>query len=352
MTIKAVYFDDEVNLPGRFAQRVRDLLAKDGELSVELRYPPSFTELEINFDIVLVDLDLSTPAPNGVVSGYYGTTLASELRMRNPSCPIVLITRPNMIMGKNQLLEDSMDVDLILFKDDINKDPESNRKKIIFLYEGFQTLSSSDTNDWTSVLNLMRASESEGNLLREAAPPMDKGSWTVPRMAHWIRNVVMEYPGILYNELTAATRLGITLKDFQSEKVQQFLSNCRYTGVFSSFGPRWWRERVLLSAQEIALEHDKQGPVSETFREAFKDKFGLELKPATCIYDGTPTADWVCYIFKEPVKQRNSIPYYPDNRPQVMDQARVSFKAIQESDDFDETLVDAESYEKVKELWE
>lgn len=76
------------------------------------------------------------------------------------------------------------------------------------------------------------------------------------------------------------------------------------------------------------------------------------LEPAICIYDKTPIADWVCYVLQKPVKQQNSIPYYPDQRPSVMDQARVSFKAIQESNAFDENLVDSDGYEIVSKLWE
>jgi hypothetical protein len=100
------------------------------------------------------------------------------------------------------------------------------------------------------------------------------------------------------------------------------------------------------------LKHELRGPVFLKFNEVFSAEFGEKLAPAICVYDGTPVADWVCYILKKPVKQRNSIPYYPDSRPPVMDQARVSFKAIQESNEFDESLVDSDSYVVVKKLWE
>jgi len=352
MTIKAVYFDDEITRPGRDAQKLRDLLVSPGELEIELLYPPkTFLDVETNFDVVLVDLDLSTPMPDGGVVGYFGTTLASELRMRTPSSPIILITRPNVISGKTQFILDSVDVDYIIFKDDINKDPASVRAIILSLCSGFQELAQVQRPDWPALVASMQADEDEANNLREAAPPVERGLWSVSQVSRWIRNTVIEFPGILYDELTTATRLGISLDSYRQHAVSNLFDRAMYRGVFSSLHKRWWRGRLFYLAQQLILKHKLQGSIAEKFREAFREEHGQELEPAICIYDGTPTADWVCYILNQPVKQRNSIPYYPDRRPPVMDQARVSFKAIQESDAFDETLVDAQSFEIVKNLW-
>jgi hypothetical protein len=352
MTIKAIYIDDEISRPGRDAQKLRELLISPGELEIELQYPPkSFVEFRVDFDLVMIDLDLSTPMDNGDVVGYFGTTLASELRMRNSSAPIVLVTRPNVITGKMQYLLDSVDIDYIVFKDDINKDPSGVRAKLISLCDGFRVLSQSQDSNWPSLIALMTATEEEANLLREAAPPVEKGLWNVSQISRWIRNSIIEFPGILYDDLTTATRLGISLASFNQPQVLGLFDDVRYRGVFSSYKKRWWRGRVFYKAQQLMLHHNIPGSIPEKFRLAFQAEYGQELEPAICVYDGTPTADWVCYILNQPVKQRNSIPYYPDRRPSVMDQARVSYKAIQESDSFDETLVDAQGSEIVKGLW-
>jgi hypothetical protein len=271
--------------------------------------------------------------------------------MRHPECPIVLITRPNIIDWNRQLLEESIDVDLIVDKDTINMEPDRVRAEITSLIEGFKALGAVMGRAWKEVLAMLQADEEEAKLLQEAAPPLDRRQWNIPQVTRWIRNVVMGYPGILYDDLTAATRLGISLESFREPSVQDFLKGVGYTGLFSSFGKRWWRDRLFNSAQSILLEQNIAGPVFQRFGEAFRAKFGMELQPAVCVHDGTPIADWVCHILKKPVKQRNSIPYYPDRRPAVMDQARVSFKAIQESNKFDEDLVDSDSLEIVKELW-
>jgi hypothetical protein len=198
----------------------------------------------------------------------------------------------------------------------------------------------------------MQATAEEADLLREAAPPVEKGIWETPQIARWIRNTVLRYPGIVYDELTSATRLGLSLDSFKEPRVQSYFEQAVYTGVFSALNQCWWRGRLFYLAQELVLKHKLHGSIFETFNKAFFAEFGVNLAPAVCVYDGQPTADWICYILKQPVKQSNSIPYYPDRRPSVMDQARVSFRAIQESDAFDETLVDAASFEIVKNLWQ
>lgn len=352
MTVRVVYIDDEIARLGRDAQKVKELLEVPGEFECDLQPPPRPFSADITgFDAVLIDLDLSAPV-DGEVAGYYGTTLASEARMRDRSRPIVLITRPNIIGGNAQLLRESLNLDLIVMKDQINRDPATVRDRIVSLVKGFAALHAARGQEWREVVGLTGADDSEARLLREAAPPFERGEWNVPQVANWIRNVVMGFPGILYDEVTVATMLGISLDSFRTANVPTFVERARYTGIFEVYGPRWWRGRLLRIAQSLMLEHGVDGPVSERFREAFLCKFDEELGPSICVVDGTPTADWVCHVLRLPVKQRNSIPYYPDRRPAVMDEARVSFKAIQESDDFDESLVDADGLEVVERLWE
>lgn len=356
MKIKVLYIDDEITKPGRDAQKIQELLHVPDKFECELRPPPkTFAELPTESelpDALLVDLDLSAVPINGEPVSYFGSTLAAEMRMRKSACPIILVTRPQIMAWKTQLLEESVDVDLIVLKDEINRNPDGVRGKIVALIEGFRALEAISGQDWEKVLALMKADSNEKNLLREAAPPIESGQWNIPQVGRWVRNVIMGFPGILYDDLTAATRLGINLDSFQRSSIQELMIPAKYTGVFSTYKDQWWRNKLFNIAQSLMVECKVEGPVFQKFSEAFRLKYEEELEPAICVYDETPIADWICHILKEPVKQRNSIPYYPDSRPAVMDQARVSFKAIQESNEFDESLVDSDSYEVVKRLWE
>ncbi len=355
MTTKVLYIDDQIKEPPRTTEAIRDLLQSSGKFEVNLRPPPKdFSELSDDLpDVLMVDLDLSTAHIDGKPISYFGSTLAAEMRMRHSSCPIVLVTRPQFVNleGKLQLLEESADLDLILLKEEIIKDPMGISIRIQALAEGFRALDSIRGQEWHKVLDLMLANESERSILREAGPPIVKGQWQVPNVARWIRNVVIAFPGILYNDLWAATRLGISLDAFKISGVQDLIAQAKYTGVFSNYQECWWRDRLFDIAQRLMLQHEVQGLPSHGFGKAFSTEYEVELSQAICVYDQTPIADWVCHVLKAPVKQKNSVLYYPDERPSVMDKARVSFQAIRTSPDFDESLVDSDGYEIVKQLW-
>jgi len=274
--------------------------------------------------------------------------------MRHPTCPIALVTRLHVTAARwqEQFLRQSSDLDVIIDKDEIITAPDAVRATIISLSKGFKDLEKSEGANWESVLGLMGANEEEKHVLREAGPPVTNGEWNAPQTAKWIRAIVLAYPGIVYDELTAATRLGITLESFRRSGLQDLLEPARYTGLFGDNRTVWWRGRLFEIAQRLMLSENVKGTTSEHFREAYESSVNERLDPAICIYDGKATADWVCHILREPVKQAHSVPYYPDSRPSVMDKARVSFTAIKSSNAFDEALVDADSYDLVKSLWE
>ena len=353
MITKVLYIDDEISEPGRAAQYIRSKLELPDEFDIQLELPPKrlpgLTEL---LDALLIDLDLTTAEVEGETINYFGSTLASEMRMRHPACPIILITKPNILTeykSQIQMLEDSIDVDLILDKDEVIKHPEETRVQIKSLAAGFRALDSIEQHMWQAVLDLMQANSEEADMLRESASPAK--DWTIPQVARWIRKVIMGYPGILYDELTAATRLGIDVTAFREPTVQEMFTSAKYDGIFHECDKRWWRNRLFRLAQELILKHNLSGPVHLVFSEAFHQEYNVQLAPSICVYDGEPVAEWVCYVLRKPVKLQHSIPYYPDSRPDIMDQARVSFTAIDESAEFDERLVDSDSYHLVKERW-
>jgi len=349
---QVLYIDDEVE--ERQTQRLVDLFNEGDKLDCHLQLPQKdFSGLDLQaYDALLVDFELVRAQINGSNVTYHGNTLATEIRLQNQIIPIILITRKTLIQDDTLLASIASDVDLILFKDEVNSNPDAERGKIVSLVNGFQQLTKIDGKPWDDVLNAMGANEREKRTLREAFPPIQQGKWSVPKTADWIRNVVMQYPGILYSELDASTRLGISLDSFLRSEIQSIFETALYRGVFQDFGRRWWVDRLVGIAKDLLLKNGYTGAVSDYFIHAVNKEWSIELSPSICIYDGTPVAERVCYVYQQPVKLSNSLRYYPDSRPPVMDEARVSFKAIKESNDFDETLVDADSYDLVQELWD
>lgn len=66
----------------------------------------------------------------------------------------------------------------------------------------------------------------------------------------------------------------------------------------------------------------------------------MQLEPSRDEETGTTPADTVCYVLGIPIRIENSLPYRPDDRPAIMDEARISFRAIRESNCFDERYLD------------
>jgi hypothetical protein len=55
-------------------------------------------------------------------------------------------------------------------------------------------------------------------------------------------------------------------------------------------------------------------------------------------------------VLRKPVKREFSLPYHPDSRPAVMDEARVSYKAIRESNDVFEEFFDEQHRQLVRKI--
>ncbi len=356
LRISACYVDDQASTEAR---RYQERLSRAEGFECNLVPPPRWNEIDNLVadppDLFLIDYELSLVQPDGTKRAYQGSTLAAEIRARLPDCPIVLITRESILSGldprtRRQLTQRRHLCDELILKSMLDDDLDRTRGLLISIADGFRTLSSIADKTWNSLVEALMANEEESALLREAAPPLQEGQWIVTEAANWIRNVVLRFPGILYDPIHAATRLGISAESFRDDEVQELMEPARYTGVFAPSEGRWWKGRLFTIAKELAIQEGISGPLNQAFAEAFRKRFGIELSPAVCVWDHTPIADWVCYLFHKPVKIKNSLRYYPDSRPSVMDNARVSFRAIRESNEFDEALLDPEGARLLREI--
>ena len=118
------------------------------------------------------------------------------------------------------------------------------------------------------------------------------------------------------------------------------LEPAKYRGLFSASEERWWRHSLFQVANEFGETAYAGLSLREGFRVAAKNKLGLEVEPAIDEQTGIGPADTVCYCLNIPIRIESSLPYHPDARPRVMDEARVSFKAIRETNDVDESHLD------------
>ena len=216
---------------------------------------------------------------------------------------------------------------------------------------GFSLSRNQKNRGWTELLKLIGASQGETEVLQLADPPIiHRKSWAAVAVAKWIRNVLLRYPGILYDPVNAATFIGICEKDFFSEPIQDFFISAKYSEIFEPPEGRWWKSKLLSTAYSIMNKKEKELPLRMAFPRAWERVKNTTLEKAKCVFSGEAPADWVCCILRKPVMIKYSLSYKPDTRPSVMDEARVSFEAVRTSNDFDDKLVDALGRELISEI--
>jgi hypothetical protein len=76
----------------------------------------------------------------------------------------------------------------------------------------------------------------------------------------------MDYPGILYDTIHAATFLGISEKSFK--KIESFFNSAKYTGVFSEEKNFWWKCTLKEVADSIMEGDELKVPYSHGFHKA------------------------------------------------------------------------------------
>jgi len=349
---KVVYFDDQIDVD---TKRLVDRLQLSGEIKCDLVPPPERLPDQEGEppDLFMIDQDLSH------ATGYAGSTLAEHIRQTYPDSPIILITRRPILadlgVQRRRHLSESIRVfDELILKETFEDRLKSIQSLVLSLAEGYRVLRNTQIKNWDSLVALLDAGDEEAEL-RQVIPPLsieDGGmsTWTVASTAYWIRHVLLQFPGITYDSLHAATRLGLSIDLFWLDAVQRVLEASRYEGPLEGPDPRWWKSKLLKASRTLALEAGVDGPINLAFPEALQRLRGVDVKPPICIWDGTPVADRVCFVLQKPVKSEHSLRYYPDNRPAVMDAARVSFKAVRESDDFNPDLLDEESLSLLPEI--
>jgi len=354
-----IYFDDSSDDRDKYAGRLRKT-----HLRVTVLPPPKEFDLrairKAKPDLFLVDYELTKARSKEERVNYFGGTLGTALREVFAGYPIVLLTRRNLVSqpGYRQVNEIKQAFDELLYKDEIEANPALTAKTLISLATGFASLRRQSKKNWASLVRNLNATPVEADSLLSTGPPFinpqGAGSpqWRVQEAARWIRQVVLHYPGVLYDELHASAALGIAVESFRGRQVQKLFTSAQYEGVFSESGRRWWRSRLFDGAQTVISKAGLSGPANTAFAPAFKKIHNSSLRPAVCVSSGIKWADCVCYILQKPVRREFSLPYHPDDRPSGMDEARVSFKAIRESNRVSDELFDEQNQALLEEIRE
>lgn len=205
--------------------------------------------------------------------------------------------------------------------------------------------------NWENLFSAIGAPNDDFNDLIASYPTNQlshDSSWSIFTTTSWIRKTLMKYPGILYDAVHAATCLGISVDCFNEESLQTFFNKSKYDGPFSKERNLWWKSKLLEVANNDMTDDEIFLPLRLGFSNFWVRIHNEPLLPSVCIWSNETPAECVCYILKKPVMFKYSIKYYPDNRPSVMDEARVSFKAIKTSDEVNFELFDSIGLEIIR----
>ena len=318
----------------------------EGDFEVTTFFPPTGLDraaaFEVEADLYLVDYELDALQPDESIANYRGTTLAARLRELKPESPIVLLTSKDLLAWttERRVAEASNIFDDIVYKDqEFRDDTASVKAKLLSLALNYRELRLCADRSVTALLDLLKTDE-EGKEQALLSTPPDSG-WKAVEAARWVRSTLLGYPGVVYDCKYAAVALGISLKSFNTTGIREVFEPAKYRGLFCATQARWWRHTLFNIASQFSEVEGRQFGLREGFRLAAEQKLGFAIEQSTDEQTGEGPADTICYLLDIPIRIENSLPYHPDSRPRVMDEARISFRAVQERNDVEENHLDA-----------
>lgn len=133
-------------------------------------------------------------------------------------------------------------------------------------------------------------------------------------LGYWLWESILRFPGVLLNQVAAASYLNIREEQFH-DQVQEVFSAALYGGPFHiAAGKHWWRGTL---DDIVASENAEDG------RQVASAKTGGEIAQSQCSEEAGTQAGYYCMLSRRPVSLKNSRPGLPWF-PRGADLARVS----------------------------
>ena len=356
MKIKTIYIDDEDGELKKYKRKFeRDDRAKNIFEMVILNSQKGIRNLiedvkNENPELILVDYDLAKPK-DGLLIGVSGAALSTALREEFPEVPIVLFTKIDFLKIQKLNPKILSSSDETIYKSVILKEDGKNLDILHKLAIGYTELRNVESKTWINLLKIIGAPETNYDVLKLSEPPtISESGWSVFDAADWIRNTLIKYPGILYDPVNSATFLGISKDAFISDPIQELFSDAEYSTVFAPEEGRWWKSKLQEIAESIMEEHERDLIVRKGFPLAWERINDKQIERSKCVFCGESPPEWVCYILKKPVMIECSLRYNPDSRPSIMDEARVSYTAIRNTNKVNNDKFDPIEYDVLQEI--
>jgi hypothetical protein len=121
-------------------------------------------------------------------------------------------------------------------------------------------------------------------------------------VGYWLRNELMEYPGVLLNPIAAASFLDIRTEDLRRPAVESLFKPAVYRGPFNETGPYWWSS----SLEQIVGKAGGGVESGQGNGLAMAKARGLSVRQARCI-EGHLGAGYYCIFTHQPVCLPHSV---------------------------------------------
>lgn len=117
-------------------------------------------------------------------------------------------------------------------------------------------------------------------------------------LGYWLWDSILRYPGLLVNEVAAASHLNIAADDFRKPEVRGIFKEALYGGPFADQNrPQWWRGMI---DDIVSREKHDDGLA------LVRSQLGGGISASQCSVDSTKTAGYYCIISEKPVSLENS----------------------------------------------
>jgi len=124
---------------------------------------------------------------------------------------------------------------------------------------------------------------------------------TVRLLGNWLYTSILRFPGILVNNIAAASYLNINLNDFNKTSVKEIFEKARYKGPFSNLYSGmtewWWRHEL----DTIIFSKDCEDGLAYTKFKKVKGRVRPCKDPQT-----KERAGYYCMVTEKPVSEKNS----------------------------------------------
>jgi len=261
-----LYIDDELNSSDdQSVEAVRDGFNDVGLIHVDVAEPLDFKsqkkellEKLKDYDGLILDLRLDQNMKLDV--SYNAPAIAQELRFAVPNpddqvnpCPIILCSTDDRMRATYDADQTSHDLFDYKFLKGNEPDYERFSKKLESLAKGYNWLKERgrpikealDREDLTGVdARIVERFDDPGN-----------NKITIYDYSHFVIKDLFHHPGPLIKESVLAARLGIDMEASGDSWVKlrnQFLSEFKYSGLFSSGWDRWWSDRITSHFKTIS----------------------------------------------------------------------------------------------------